>query len=123
MVRLWEHIDGLRGDQAVTTVGAKGGDVAGQCARITGDIADVARGERLQGLERLGMAAGTRWVDKGDIDALAAVVELAKDTFQGALKRGDVVLVIQGGIGAGIDDGAGLRFNGDYTRGVSGQEG
>ncbi len=69
------------------------------------------------------MAAGAWWVDKGDIDALAAVVELAKDTFQGALKRGDVGLIIQGGIGAGIHDGAWLRFNGDYARGVSGQEG
>src|SRR5258708_4785137 len=116
MEGLREHIDWLGNFQAIAIVTTKRRDIAGQGAGVAGHIADRAWGERLESLQSLRMTTGAWRIDQGEIDAFAAVVDLAEQTFERPLMSDDIALIVQSSISAGIHDCAGLRFDGKHAR-------
>ena len=74
MVGLWEHIDGLGCNQAITATRAKRCYVARQGTGIARNVANRTRTKRLQCLQRFGMAARARRVNQRQVNTFTPVV-------------------------------------------------
>ena len=65
-----EHVDGL--DSGNTVVGVEVVEVTGLCGRVAGDVDDALGSSTEDGLDDVGMHAGTGWV--GDDHVRTAVL-------------------------------------------------
>ena len=107
--RLREHVEGLRGHQPVAFVAAESSDIACQGTGVARDVTDDPWGEGLQGLQCLGMATGTRWINYQPIDLCC---QLRQEVFYLAFQYFHVTGLPQ--ILLRILDGAGRFFDGNH---------